>query len=246
MARPVAHDRFRQQPASGKAESRTFTLEGQIPLPAGYNWGDVGPLPSGELLVSAFGECSVYRWNPASPGIFTPEPVEPCDGSLGEGMIFPVGLAWGSTRQQFLARYDTSYDTTGTSPRGYGNALATLPLSLTRWTPWRVLSTDQASFDRFFTGMTYDSLLDSAVVARRGRAVEFPQPPLPVWAQTGTPVLLQVPMADPNLPLTTMELANGLMALGSSYVTFVTSGPQTGAIAVFDSEFQRLVVFRVK
>jgi hypothetical protein len=38
----------------------------------------------------------------------------------------------------------------------------------------------------------------------------------------------------------------GLMSLGSSYVTFVTSGPQTGAIAVFDSEFQRLVVYRVK
>jgi len=402
-----------------KAEDRTFTLERQISLPAGYNWGDVVPLPSGELLVSAYGECSVYRWNPASPAIFTPEPVEPCDGSLGEGMIvlpdsrvvmstlplrlmtfpltpasgvwtaastkdvriglgmlfFPVGLAWDSTRQQFLVRYDTSF---GTSPRGYGNALATLPLSLTRWTPWRVLSTDPASADRFFGGMTYDSLLDAAVVARRGRAEEdFPQPPLPGWVHTRTPALLQVPMADPNLPLTTIELGSGLkalaesapypkslynkqswgngpfavsfladeakhgvrfnaggprifvlepnvidsrcidvsvtcsdpamsfgssqfaaapepvagarfavlgscrkpgtgpatvgppllvlldesghelfhiellrdlglMSLGSSYVTFVTSGPQTGAIAVFDSEFQRLVVFRVK
>ena len=299
------------------------------------------------------------------------------DVRIGLGMLFPVGLAWDSTRQQFLVRYDTSY---GTSPRGYGDALATLPLSLTRWTPWRVLSTDPASADRFFGGMTYDSLLDSAVVARRGRAVEdFPQASPPEWAQTRTAALLQVPMADPNLPLTTIELASGLkalaasesslgplydktswsngpfavsfladeakygvrfnaggprifvlepnvidsrridvsvtwtcsdpamsfgssqfavapepvagarfavlgsckepgtgpqiegprilvlfdesghelfhlellrdlglMSLGSSYVTFVTSGPQTGAIAVFDSEFQRLVVFRVK
>lgn len=239
-----------------RAADGSFTVEQRIPLPPIESWGDVAPVPSGELLLTRYGDCNIYRWNPASPAVFTPEPVTPCDMS-GEGIIvlpdssvvvssdppglrlttfpstpaggpwngvatramgigldlpFPNDLAWDSTRQRFLIRY-------ATNARYYPwpDALASFPLSLSEWTPVRVLSDLPEAPDRRFFGMTYNPELDAAVVGRQGRAAEdFPPGSPPSWALTRTPALLNIPLASAELPATTIELAGALKDLAVS------------------------------
>lgn len=249
------------------AANGTFTVERRIPLlpPDITTWADVAPLPSGDLLLTRFSDCNIYRWNPADPDVFSPEPVTPCDLSgegitvlpdsgvvvssnppalrlvtfpptppggpwsgvgtrdlrVGFGISFPAGLAWDSTRQQFLMRYTTSINY---YPQP--NALAAFPLSLSEWTPVCVLSDRPDRLDRNFAGMTYDGVLDAAVIARQGRAVEhFPAGSPPWWAQTRTPALLDVPLASPDLPTATVELASTIQGLGLYNPRLWTNGP---------------------
>lgn len=95
------------QPASGSGlpwridvlepveSDREFHVRTQVTLPwpppgqgvysYGY-WADVEPLPGGDLLLTAFHHCSVYRWHVADlpPGVtadLIPEPVVGCDST---------------------------------------------------------------------------------------------------------------------------------------------------------------------
>jgi hypothetical protein len=212
-------------------------------IPCNLSGEGIAVLPDSSVVVSTDPpDLRLVTFPPTPPG-GTWNAIATRDLHVGLGIPFPTGLAWDSIRQQFLVRY-----TTTVNYWPYSNALAAFPLSLSEWMQVRVLSEFPAEgLDRNFTGMTYDGVSDAAVVARVGRAVEDFGPDAPsLWQQTRTPALLDVPLASPELPATTVELAGVLKGLAQSVPTLYNpnswnNGP--GAVAFLSDEGRYAVRF---
>jgi hypothetical protein len=151
--------------------------------------------------------------------------VRQVDVQVGLNVYDPTGIAWDSRRDRFLLAYESDADISFRA-----DAVGSLNLALTVWTPLRIVSSAPDMQDRNFTGLTYNATTDEIVLARTGRYVEhFPGYPLhtPSWNDTRTPALVSFPAADASAAVVITDLSGVLKDLAISQPGLYSPGAWT-------------------
>jgi hypothetical protein len=124
----------------------------------------------------------------------------------GLGLFTPDGMAWDSSRSQFLFK-----DVSSPNDGNRGNQVLALDDKLRQITAVRVLSTSPDLRERNYLGLAYRADTDTVLTGQLGRALaDFPPGYPSSWAQTRIPALVSASLADPGAAIARLDLTTML------------------------------------